>query len=124
MLISVVNPWMLVEPAPLTSHSLAGLPGSEFSQTIGFAIGGLHGDWASATIGCRTRHIEPTSSSSARQYAALRRARRRKWVAPDEVNRGLLPNFPPSQEGLVQPSFHRTCAARIRIVYRYQWCQT
>ena len=40
---SVAKPWMLAEPAPLTSHSLGGLPGFEFSQTIGFAIGGSQG---------------------------------------------------------------------------------
>ncbi len=40
---SVANPWMVSLPAPLMSHSDGGLPGFEFSQTIGFAIGGSHG---------------------------------------------------------------------------------
>src|SRR4029453_14299485 len=33
---SVAKPWMLGSPAPFTSHSLAGLPGSRFSATIRF----------------------------------------------------------------------------------------
>src|SRR5258707_448102 len=32
---SVENPWMVESPAPFTSHSAAGLPGSWFSATIG-----------------------------------------------------------------------------------------
>src|SRR4029453_18253268 len=40
-LMSVAKPWMLEFPAPLTSHSLAGLPGFEFSQAIGLTIGGV-----------------------------------------------------------------------------------
>jgi hypothetical protein len=41
-LISVANPWMVVSPAPLISHSLEGLPGRQFSATIGLA-GVSHG---------------------------------------------------------------------------------
>src|SRR5262245_48531284 len=33
---SVANPWMLASPAPLTSHCVAGLPGSAFSAAISF----------------------------------------------------------------------------------------
>jgi len=36
-LMSVANPWMLGSPAPSTSHSLAGLPGRQFSATTGLA---------------------------------------------------------------------------------------
>ena len=34
-LIWVAKPWMLGSPAPLMSHSLAGLPVRQFSATIG-----------------------------------------------------------------------------------------
>ncbi len=36
-LMSVAKPWMLESPAPVMSHSLAGLPGRQFSATIAFA---------------------------------------------------------------------------------------
>jgi hypothetical protein len=37
-LISVANPWIAGSPAPATSHWLAGVPGSPFSQTIGLLV--------------------------------------------------------------------------------------
>ena len=42
-LMLVAKPWIDVEPAPLTSHSLGGLPGLVFSQATGFVIGASHG---------------------------------------------------------------------------------
>ena len=45
-LMSVAKPWMLGSPAPATSHSLAGFPGSAFSATIAF--------WARAMPALRT----------------------------------------------------------------------
>src|SRR5438046_1137526 len=48
-LMSVANPWMLGSPAPLTSHSLAGLPGLEFSHAIGFVMGGPQAPCARAS---------------------------------------------------------------------------
>src|SRR3954452_11239548 len=33
---SVAKPWIDASPAPLTSHSLAGFPGRQFSATMGF----------------------------------------------------------------------------------------
>ena len=47
-LMSVAKPWMLGSPAPVMSHSLAGLPGWQFSATIGLA-GALHG-FAAAVV--------------------------------------------------------------------------
>ena len=40
---SVAKPWIVLLPAPLTSHSLAGLPGLVFSHATGFVIGASHG---------------------------------------------------------------------------------
>ena len=45
---SVANPWMEALPEPTTSHWLAGLPGLEFSHTIGLT-GGSQGPIARAT---------------------------------------------------------------------------
>ena len=39
---SVAKPWIVSEPDPTTSHSLDGLPGSEFSHAITLATGGSH----------------------------------------------------------------------------------
>src|SRR5882672_3629287 len=44
-LMSVANPWMLGSPQLLMSHSVAGLPGLQFSAMILFA-GAAHGDFA------------------------------------------------------------------------------
>ena len=53
---SVAKPWMLGSPEPLTSHSLAGLPGFEFSQTISFSIGTSHGAaWAGRASTAKAR---------------------------------------------------------------------
>src|SRR5438034_3741683 len=41
-LMSVANPWMVGSPAPLTSHSLGGLPASAFSHTTALDNGGEH----------------------------------------------------------------------------------
>ena len=46
-LMLVANPWMPGSPAPETSHSLGGFPGSAFSVTIGL----LASRGASATLG-------------------------------------------------------------------------
>src|SRR3989442_6780618 len=53
---SVANPWMLGSPQLLMSHSVAGLPGLQFSVTILFA-GAAHGDFAAgcAVVGAATR---------------------------------------------------------------------
>src|SRR6185436_17343976 len=40
-LMSVANPWIFTSPEPLTSHSVDGFPGRQFSATIRFA-GRLH----------------------------------------------------------------------------------
>ena len=40
---SVAKPWMLESPAPLMSHSDAGLPGFVFSHATGLVIGASHG---------------------------------------------------------------------------------
>ena len=36
-LMSVANPWIVPSPAPMMSHSLAGLPASRFSHRMGLA---------------------------------------------------------------------------------------
>ena len=40
---SVAKPWMASLPDPLTSHSVAGLPGLVFSHATGLVIGASHG---------------------------------------------------------------------------------
>src|SRR5262245_5784163 len=61
---SVAKPWMLASPAPLTSHSLAGLPGLVFSQATGLVTGGSHGAAAPAGV-ARGRDTSPGSASKA-----------------------------------------------------------
>ena len=68
-LISVLKPWMLAEPEPLTSHSLAGSPGFEFSQTISFAIGGSQGA-ACAVAGLSADTAANASMATASAIAA------------------------------------------------------
>src|SRR5215213_6503000 len=70
-LMSVAKPWMLGSPAPPTSHSLAGLPGLEFSHTIGFTTGGSHGP--AALVG---RVAAIASSKPAKANASQTRGRR------------------------------------------------
>ncbi len=48
-LICVVNPRMVVSPAPLTSQSVDGLPGRQFSATIAFG-GAEHAARAAAVV--------------------------------------------------------------------------
>src|SRR3954447_6243440 len=43
MLICVAKPWMLLLPAPVTPHSLSGLPGLVFSQATGLVTGASQG---------------------------------------------------------------------------------
>ena len=38
-LMSVANPWIEASPAPVTSHTEAGVPGLLFSQTMGLIVG-------------------------------------------------------------------------------------
>src|SRR5689334_17726631 len=45
-LIDVAKPWIAGSPAPLTCQSLAGSPGSVFSQAITLVTGGPHGSAA------------------------------------------------------------------------------
>src|SRR5688572_25279007 len=64
---SVVKPWMFGSPAPETSHSLAGLPGFEFSQTISLATGASQGPAAACPA------AGPISTASAMTGGASRR---------------------------------------------------
>ena len=61
-LMSVAKPWMLESPAPLTSHSLGGLPGLEFSQTIGLRTGGSQGAAEAVPV---EKAVNTTASSGA-----------------------------------------------------------
>src|SRR5258708_7518026 len=47
----VVKPAIVGSPVPLTDHWDDGLPGREFSQTMGLRMGGVHGFWANAERG-------------------------------------------------------------------------
>src|SRR5581483_1501476 len=60
---------MLGSPAPLMSHSLGGLPGFEFSHTMGLVTGGSHGPAARLSLGMEgrsgiTRLITTTSRTA------------------------------------------------------------
>ena len=58
-LMSVAKPWMAPLPAPLTSHSLAGLPALVFSHATGLVIGASHGAAAAGEA------AEPSSRAAA-----------------------------------------------------------
>src|SRR5262245_11616690 len=76
---SVANPWIVLLPAPLISHSDGGLPGFVFSQTIGFAIGGSHGaaTAAGAVIAMLSVALTTAVAANAATHATRRRGRRR-----------------------------------------------
>ena len=57
---SVVKPWMVALPEPLTSHSLLGLPGCVFSHATGLTTGGSHG---AASAGVAVIGTSPTPMS-------------------------------------------------------------
>ena len=61
-LISVANPWMVLLPAPLTPHSLSGVPGLVFSQATGLTIGASHGAAVAGPAGSTT--VRPTAASA------------------------------------------------------------
>ena len=67
---SVVKPWMFGSPDPETSHSLAGLPGFEFSQAISLTIGGSHG----AAAALPTPGPISRNAMTATQHSTPRRA--------------------------------------------------
>src|SRR5437016_2331346 len=71
-LMSVAKPWMPASPAPLTSHSLGGLPALVFSHATGLTTGGPHGPAACAP-GTPT-----TSAATSGSPAAAARTRRRE----------------------------------------------
>src|ERR1700675_2134462 len=48
-LMSVANPWMVLLPDPTTSQTLCGVPGWEFSHTIGL-VGGSQGSAKAAGV--------------------------------------------------------------------------
>ena len=82
-LMSVANPWMLGSPPPLTSHSLCGLPGFEFSQTIAFWIGGSQGAaWASSAPDPSA--VDRKSPSAVSETAPSARATRGSALAAAE----------------------------------------
>src|SRR5687768_10796457 len=63
LLNSVANPWISGSPDPFTSHSVDGLPGSQFSATILFA-GAAHGSTP------RGAAISGSPASEARAHTA------------------------------------------------------
>src|SRR5579875_1174894 len=67
-LMSVAKPWMVGSPTPVTSQTLSGVPGLEFSQTIGL-LPGPHGDVAAEAAGCAA-----SSPPAAKAAAAHTRA--------------------------------------------------
>src|SRR5437870_3243842 len=79
-LISVAKPCRLGSPAPLMSHSVAGLPGCWFSQTIGFAWGS-HGCCPSTTCVERAIAAAMTASTNWEQRVSHR--------SQDEVDVGM-----------------------------------
>ena len=64
-LIDVAKPWIVESPAPLTCQSLAGSPGSVFSQAITLTTGGPQGP-AAAAGRVLTRENKLTSTASIR----------------------------------------------------------
>src|SRR5215475_8249541 len=81
---SVANPWIVLLPAPLMSHSDGGLPGFEFSQTIGFAIGGSHGaaTAAGAVIAMLNVALTTAVAANAASHGTRRCGRRRRMARP------------------------------------------
>src|SRR4051812_3951927 len=81
-LMSVVKPWIVASPEPSTSQTLDGVPGLEFSQTIGF-VGAAHGS-ATLALACgliathmtvtRTATTAPTSPGDVTLKLASERA--------------------------------------------------
>src|SRR5512132_3822484 len=78
---SVANPWIVLLPAPLISHSDGGLPGFEFSQTIGFAIGGSHGAATAAGALMTTLSVALTTAVAANPTTHGTRRRGKRGVA-------------------------------------------
>src|SRR5215203_3158272 len=71
---------METDPAPVTSQSLAGLPGFVFSQAIGLVIGASHG--AAEAGAARTASSTPaTSATRAAQRVERGRSIRRRYAA-------------------------------------------
>ena len=71
-LMRVAKPWIEAAPAPLTSHWLWGVPGFEFSQTIGLATGGSQG--AATAVSTRMANAGRTRAASRRARTACEAA--------------------------------------------------
>src|SRR3954471_19195426 len=66
-LMSVANPWMVLSPDPVTSHSDFGLPASWFSHTTGFGPHcALSGHPAGRNAATRTTRATPAPGISRR----------------------------------------------------------
>jgi len=76
---SVAKPWMLASPDPEMSHSLAGLPGLEFSHGIRLAIDGSQGSAACTGL------TDPPKRRTKRAVTATRAGKDRRPRAPREA---------------------------------------
>jgi hypothetical protein len=104
----VAKPWIDVEPAPLTSHSLGGLPGFVFSHATGFVTGASQGAAAAgeaemtssapvtAAIATEDRQ-QDASNLTARRYARWSGA-----APPVRPVRAAREGFPPARLTLVR----------------------
>src|SRR6478735_8219237 len=73
-LIVVAKPWIVVEPDPVTCHSLAGFPGLLFSHAMTFVTGAAHGSAALAVgaprASARSSVRAPAAATSKRPTGA------------------------------------------------------
>src|SRR6476469_7711712 len=92
----VAKPWIEAAPAPLTSHWLCGVPGFEFSQTIGLATGGSQG--AATAVSTRMANAGRTSAASRRARTAFEAAALLLGMSPRHVICGVTVT-PPRRQG-------------------------
>src|SRR3954451_5401868 len=78
-LMSVAKPWIEVLPEPVTSHSLAGLPGLVFSQATSLTTGASHTAAAARGGGTTTSN----TAAKLRQSRPVHQRRHPETVAAD-----------------------------------------
>src|SRR3954467_8229786 len=88
-LMSVAKPWMVESPLPLTSHSVLGLPGRQFSATMAFA-GASQGPAAPSRDGIPPRPWPKITASISAAIEARCRYRPRRPFSPPALTLGVV----------------------------------
>src|SRR6187551_871766 len=90
-LMSVAKPWIDALPAPLTSHSLGGLPTLVFSHATGLTMGGSHG--AACATGARAAPSSATDATASAEilHADLRSGMDGAYGARNRMTPDLRP---------------------------------